>query len=121
MRELGNHSVFICMFHVWLNYLQNSCSLFRSTTCWRFTGFSNLGDFLHVGSKQLDLWTEGCMLVKISQTVDIITTIMDNFCIALFFIRNQITALGRVVSFEACCQWALLSVQITRLVTLPYY
>ena len=27
----------------------------------------------------------------------------------------------RSVSFEACCQWALLSVQITRLVTLPYY
>ena len=28
---------------------------------------------------------------------------------------------GRVESLEACCQWALLSVQITRLVTLPYY
>ena len=29
-------------------------------------------------------------------------------------------ALGRVIHFEACCQWALLSVQITGLVTLPY-
>ena len=36
--------------------------------------------------------------------------IMDNFCIVLFFKRNEFTALGRVVSFEACCQWALLSV-----------
>ena len=44
---------------------------------------------------------------------------MDNFCIALFFIRNELTALGRVVSFDAWCQWALLSVHMT--VTLPYY
>ena len=36
--------------------------------------------------------------------------IMDNFCIALFFIGKELTALGRSVSFEACCQWALLSV-----------
>ena len=42
---------------------------------------------------------------------------MDHFCIALFFIRNELTALGRVVSFEACCQRALLTVPITRLVT----
>ena len=42
---------------------------------------------------------------------------MDNFCIALFFIRNELTALGRVVSFETCCKWALLGVQIARLVT----
>ena len=41
--------------------------------------------------------------------------------IALFFIRNELTAFGRVVSFEACCQWALLSVSITRLVTLITY
>ena len=47
--------------------------------------------------------------------------IMDTFCIALFFIRNEFTALGWIVNFEACCQWALFSVQITRLVTLPYY
>ena len=46
---------------------------------------------------------------------------MDTFYIALFFIRKELIALGRVVSFEARCQWALLSVQITRLVTLPYY
>ena len=47
---------------------------------------------------------------------------MDNVCMALFLIRNELTALaGKVVSFEACCQWALLSVQITRPVTLPYY
>ena len=39
----------------------------------------------------------------------------------LFFIRNELTALGRAVNFEACCQWARLSVQIVRLVTLPYY
>ena len=26
----------------------------------------------------------------------------------------------RVVSFEACCEWALLSVQLARPVTLPY-
>ena len=32
------------------------------------------------------------------------------FCIALFFIINELTVLGRVVSFEACCQWAPLSV-----------
>ena len=44
---------------------------------------------------------------------------MDNVCIAPFFIRNEVTALGRVVSFEACCQWTLHSVKITRLVTLP--
>ena len=34
----------------------------------------------------------------------IIIIIMDNFCIELFFIRNELTALGRevaVVSFEA--------------------
>ena len=49
----------------------------------------------------------------------IIIIVMDIFGIALFIIRNELTALGRVVSFEACCQWALLSVQITRLVTLP--
>ena len=42
---------------------------------------------------------------------------MDNFCIALFFKRNEHTALGRaVLSFEAYCQWAVLSVQIIRLV-----
>ena len=29
-------------------------------------------------------------------------------------ICGMIGALGRVVSFEACCQWVLLSVQITR-------
>ena len=49
---------------------------------------------------------------------------MDYFCIALFFSRNGLTALSRVVlvvvSFEACCQQALLSVPITRLMTLPY-
>ena len=33
----------------------------------------------------------------------------------------MLTVLGRVVNFEACCQWAILSVQISRLVTLPYY
>ena len=49
-----------------------------------------------------------------------VCNIMDHFCIELF-IRNELTALGRAVSFEACCQWVLLSVQITRLVTLPYY
>ena len=27
---------------------------------------------------------------------------------AVLFIRNEFTALGRAVSFEACCQWALL-------------
>ena len=32
----------------------------------------------------------------------IIIIIRDNFCIALFFIRNKLTALSRVVSFEAC-------------------
>ena len=31
----------------------------------------------------------------------IIIIIMDNFCIALSFIRNELTALSRVVSFEA--------------------
>ena len=49
---------------------------------------------------------------------------MDTFYVPLFFIRNELSAgyaLGRVVRFEACCQWALLSVQISRLVTLPYY
>ena len=40
---------------------------------------------------------------------------------SVFFVRNELTALGRAVSFEACCQWALLSVQITRLVTLRCY
>ena len=34
---------------------------------------------------------------------------------------SMLSALSRVESFEACCQWALLSVQRTRLVTLPYY
>ena len=52
-------------------------------------------------------------------TTTIIIIIMDNFSIALFFIRNELRALGRVVSVEACCQWAILSVQITGLVTLP--
>ena len=42
---------------------------------------------------------------------------MDHFGIVLFRIRNELTALGRVASFEACCQWPLLSVQITRLGT----
>ena len=48
---------------------------------------------------------------------------MDNFGIALFFIINELTVLGRVIiSFEACCQWALLSVQIIiYTVTLPSY
>ena len=32
----------------------------------------------------------------------IIIIIMDYFCIALFVIRNELTALGRVLSFEAC-------------------
>ena len=36
----------------------------------------------------------------------------------VFFTRSALT--GLVESFEASCQWALLSVQITRLVTLPY-
>ena len=45
---------------------------------------------------------------------------MDTFCIVLFFITNELTALSMIVSFEACCQWALLRVPITRLVTLPY-
>ena len=34
---------------------------------------------------------------------------------------SMLGALGMVASVEACCQWALLSVQITRLVPLPYY
>ena len=34
----------------------------------------------------------------------IMIIIMDNFCIELLFIRNELTD-------EACCQWALLSVQ----------
>ena len=50
----------------------------------------------------------------------IIKIIMDYFCIALFFIRKELTALGRVVSFEVCCQWAVLGVPITGLVTLAY-
>ena len=33
--------------------------------------------------------------------------------------RSKLGALGRVESFETCCQWALLSLHITRLVTLP--
>ena len=45
---------------------------------------------------------------------------MGHFHVALFFIRNELSTLGRAVSFEACCQRALLSVQVTRLVTLPY-
>ena len=48
---------------------------------------------------------------------------MDTFYVALFFIRNELSAgyaLGTVVRFEACCQWALLSM-LSRLVTLPYY
>ena len=49
----------------------------------------------------------------------IIIIIMDNLWTVLFFIRNELTVLGRVVSIEACCQWVLVSVQITRLVTLP--
>ena len=42
-------------------------------------------------------------------------------CLVLFFTIIALTALGRAVSSEACCQWAILSVQLTRLVTLPYY
>ena len=34
---------------------------------------------------------------------------------------SMLGATGRVVSIEACCQRALLSVQITKTVTLPYY
>ena len=49
----------------------------------------------------------------------IIIIIMVHFCIALFFIRKELTALGRAVIFEAGCQWTLLSAQTTRLVTLP--
>ena len=41
---------------------------------------------------------------------------MDTCCITLLFIRNELTALGRVLSFEACCQ-----AQISRLVTRHYY
>ena len=47
--------------------------------------------------------------------------IMDNFCIPLFFIRNELTALSRAVSFETCCQWTLLGEQTTRLVTTLHY
>ena len=54
----------------------------------------------------------------IIKKIIIIIILMDMVCIALLFIRNELTALGRVVSFGACCQWALRSVQITRLVTL---
>ena len=50
-----------------------------------------------------------------------IIILMDTCGIALFFIRNELTALGRAVNFEACCQWALLSVKITTLVTLSNY
>ena len=39
--------------------------------------------------------------------------IMHDFCIALFFIRNELKALGCVVNFEARCQWALLRVLVT--------
>ena len=63
---------------------------------------------------------------------------IDNFCIALFFIRNELTALSTftqhlmmmmmmmmytgiaqsphaiVASFEACCQWAILTVPLTK-------
>ena len=48
---------------------------------------------------------------------------MDHFFffIALLFIRNDLATFGRVVSFEVCCQWALLSVQITRLLTLGFH
>ena len=42
----------------------------------------------------------------------IIIIIMDNCYISVFFIRNELTAPGRVKRFEACCQWVLLSVQI---------
>ena len=41
--------------------------------------------------------------------------------ITQFCIRSELTALGRAVNFEASCRWALVSVQITGLVTLPYY
>ena len=34
---------------------------------------------------------------------------------------SMLGALGRAASFEACCQWVILSVHITRPVTLPYY
>ena len=44
-----------------------------------------------------------------------------NVPIALSAFRDKFSVLGRVESFYACCQWALLSVQIPRLVTLPYY
>ena len=47
--------------------------------------------------------------------------IIMNVCIALFFTIIALTALGRAVSSEACCQWAPLGVQPTRPVTLPYY
>ena len=67
---------------------------------------------LSVGS----LWLEERLGVTVEKVVQV--GIMDHFCIALFFIRNELTALGRVVGFEACCQWALLSEQITRPVTL---
>ena len=32
---------------------------------------------------------------------------MVTFCIAEFFTRNELIALGGVVSFETCSQWAL--------------
>ena len=47
---------------------------------------------------------------------------MDNVSIRLFILHQKLTHCApRAVSFEACCQWALLHAQITRLATLPYY
>ena len=54
-------------------------------------------------------------IIIIIINIIMIIIIMNIFCAALIFIKNELAALGRVVSFEVCCQWALLSVQITRL------
>ena len=49
------------------------------------------------------------LLIIMILIIIIIIIIIDYFCIELFFIKNELTAFDRVVSFEVCCQWALLN------------
>ena len=57
------------------------------------------------------------MVVMMMMMLLLLLMIMMYICIAHAVTPcycSMLGALGRVVSFEVCCQWALLSVQITR-------
>ena len=96
-----------CFFFSPWSTLETACSRYHGISSWRHWG-AVLFKQLYARNRILCLeycWHSGA----------------DPLLLQAVLLLQHAWRLGRVERFEACCQWVLLSVQIIRWVTLPYY